>query len=215
MPVALALIILVIAGCGGGGGGGATPDPVDTDSGIRITISPMAVTLKSTEQVQFTPTVTGTDNHAVQWEVTEAVDGGMVGLNGLYIAPSTPGTAHVKVTSLSDPTKSETATITITQGDDGSGGSGLSVSVTPQEVVLQPGQTQQFNATVVGHSNQAVDWIVLEGTSGGTISSTGFYAAPATLGTYHIKATSQADPTKSAIVIVDVMELPPNPFPMP
>ena len=213
----LVLIALIIVGCGGGGGGGGgTPDPGDTDSGIQVTISPVAVTLKGGEQIQFTPTITGTDDHSVTWEVTKKIDGGMVSLNGLYTAPSTPGTSYVKVTSMADPTKSMTAIITITEGDDGSGGDeGIIVGISPEEVVLERGEAQQFYASIIGHSNQAVTWTVLEGSSGGTITAGGYYSAPAaTTGTYHVKATSQADPTKSATAIVNVVELPPLP-PLP
>lgn len=214
-PAVLLLLALIIAGCGGGGGGGGgTTPPVDDDSGIRITISPMSVSLKGLEQVQFTPTVTGADNHSVSWAVMEAIDGGMIGLNGLYTAPSTPGTAHVKVTSLADPTKVAIAEIIITEGDDGSGGDGgIVVTITPQEVVLLPGDAQQFFASVVGHSNQSVNWAIVEGPSGGSITPSGLYTAPAALGTYHVRATSQADPTKSSTAIVNVVDLPPFPFP--
>ena len=212
--LALVLITLIIAGCGGGGGGGTTPDPGGTDSGISISISPLSVTLKGGEQVQFTPAVTGTTDHSVQWEVVETLDGGMIGLNGLYTAPSTVGTVHVKVTSLADTSKFDIAEVIITKGDDGSGGDGgIIISVTPQEVVLLPGETQQFYASIVGHSNQAVDWTVLEGSSGGNINSSGFYTAPAPIGTYHVKATSQADPTKTSTAIVNVVVLPPFPIP--
>ena len=215
-PVALALVALIIAGCGGGGGGGGgTPNPGGTDSGITIKISPPDVTIRGGEQIQFTPTITGTTDHSVQWAVVEEIDGGMIGLNGLYTAPSTPGTAHVKVTSAADLTKSAIAEITITPGDDGSGGSGgVVVSVTPQEVVLLPGGSQQFYASIVGHSDQSVTWTVLEGSSGGTINSSGFYVAPSADGTYHVKATSNADPSKSETAIVDVMQNPPMP-PLP
>lgn len=53
--------------------------------------------------------------------------------------------------------------------------------------------TDQFTATVTGNSNTAVTWSVKEGSPGGTISASGLYKAPATAGTYHVIATSQAD----------------------
>ena len=210
----LVLIALIIVGCGGGGGGG-TPGPGGTGSGINITISPLSVTLKGGDQVQFAPTVTGTTDTSVTWEVTKPIDGGVVSLTGLYTAPSTPGPSGVKVTSVADPTKTAVAEITVTPGDDNSGGNeGIIVSVTPQEVVLLSGETQQFLATVVGLSSQAVSWDVVEGDSGGTITSTGLYTASAAAGHfYHVRATSQADNSKSGTAIVNVVEFPPFPTP--
>lgn len=64
--------------------------------------------------------------------------------------------------------------------------------------------TQQFTATVVGAVNTNVTWSVEEGVDGGIISSSGFYTAPTTPGTYHIVATSVADPSKTATAVVTV-----------
>ena len=59
---------------------------------------------------------------------------------------------------------------------------------------LATGGTQQFTASVSGSSNTAVTW----SSTGGTVSGTGLYTAPAAAGTYTVKATSVADSTKSA-----------------
>ncbi|HEV2402545.1 MAG TPA: putative Ig domain-containing protein [Candidatus Sulfotelmatobacter sp.] len=48
------------------------------------------------------------------------------------------------------------------------------VAVSPQNVVLTPGMTQQFTATVQGTSNSAVTWSA----SSGTITSDGMFTAP-------------------------------------
>jgi hypothetical protein len=61
-----------------------------------------------------------------------------------------------------------------------------------------------FQATVSGTTNQGVTWSVLEGSAGGTISAAGVYTAPATPGSYHVVATSQADVSKSSAVPVVV-----------
>jgi len=63
-------------------------------------------------QQQFTATVTGTTNTGVKWSVLEA-GGGQIDANGLYTAPATPGTYHVRVASLADPNKSDDATVTV------------------------------------------------------------------------------------------------------
>jgi hypothetical protein len=60
-----------------------------------------------------------------------------------------------------------------------------------------------FTATVTCTTNTNVTWSVVEA-NGGSITSSGVYTAPATAGTYHVKATSAADMTKSATATVTV-----------
>ncbi len=52
------------------------------------------------------------------------------------------------------------------------------------------GGSLSFLATVKGVANTTVTWSVQEGTTGGSITSSGVYTAPNTLGTYHVVATS-------------------------
>ena len=148
------------------------------------------------------------------------MDSGMIFQTGLYVAPSTECTRHVRVTSQADPTKSDVATVTVTSsapddggGDDGGGGdSGVTISIVPDTCVLGVYGKQQFVATVGGTSNTAVTWSVAEGASGGTITETGLYTAPGVVGEYHVRVTSQADTTKSATAKVFVHGgLPPMP----
>ncbi len=67
-------------------------------------------------------------------------------------------------------------------------------------VQLSPGATHQFSATVTGTDNTAVTWAA----SGGTISASGLYTAPEASGTYTVTAQSQANPTSTDSVQVDV-----------
>ncbi|WP_243369841.1 Ig-like domain-containing protein [Geotalea sp. SG265] len=71
------------------------------------------------------------------------------------------------------------------------------ITITPSMAKLQVSGTQQFTA------NAPVTWSVV-GPSGGTISPTGLYMAPSFTGMFLVKATSIADPTKSATVTVQV-----------
>ena len=79
----------------------------------------------------------------------------------------------------------------------------IAVTVAPVSVTLSVGDTTNLTATVSGADNQAVTWSVLEN-GGGTITADGAYTAPATPGTYHVIATSQADTARAgqAAVIV-------------
>jgi chitinase len=79
------------------------------------------------------------------------------------------------------------------------------VSISPPSASLGPDVTQQFTATVTGETDTSVTWSVQEGIPGGQITSGGLYTAPSTGGTtFHVVATSNADPTKSAVAPVAV-----------
>lgn len=85
----------------------------------------------------------------------------------------------------------------------------VSVAIQPAGASVWTGGTQAFQATITGTTNTAVTWSVVEPT-GGTISATGLYTAPASAGTFHVKATSVADATKSAQAPVTVSVQPPS-----
>ncbi len=78
----------------------------------------------------------------------------------------------------------------------------VSVGISPSAPALGTDGTQTFTASVTGSTNTTVTWSIQEGAAGGTISASGVYTAPAVVangaGTFHIIATSQADPTKTA-----------------
>jgi len=84
--------------------------------------------------------------------------------------------------------------------DEYTGVQTVAVSLSPTSATLAPNATQQFTATVTGSTNTAVTWTA----TGGTLSGTGLYTAPATAGTYTVKATSVADTSKSASATVTV-----------
>jgi phospholipase C len=107
-----------------------------------------------------------------------------------------------------------TACGTGAKGSAGGGGSAVTITVTPNSAALSAGATQQFQATVTGSSNTAVEWQVNGTASGnaqvGTISSSGLYTAPkpTSAQTITITAVSEADPTKWAAAAVTVNAVP-------
>ena len=78
------------------------------------------------------------------------------------------------------------------------------VSIFPSSETLGPNGTRQFVATFNGN-NADVIWSVREGAAGGTITMTGLYTVPASLGTFHVSATLVADPAQSATAPVSVV----------
>jgi hypothetical protein len=159
---------------------------------ITVSVNPSAATVTAGGSAAFTATVANTTNQAVNWSVQEGAAGGTVTSAGAYTAPATAGTYHVVATSLADTTKAAVATVTVTAPPP------LAVSVTPSSASIAAGAALTFSATVSNSSNQAVTWSVQEGSVGGSVTSGGLYTAPSTAGTYHVVATSSADPSKSA-----------------
>ena len=118
---------------------------VTIDSGVRVTLSPVGVTIGTSEQFQFSATVTGDTNTAVSWSVNDVANGtaqtGTItptactvpmpitpsssnpvpqGTSfGCYTAPATP-LANVKIsaTAAADTSQVGTATVTVNSATD-------------------------------------------------------------------------------------------------
>jgi hypothetical protein len=80
----------------------------------------------------------------------------------------------------------------------------ISITISPASVTLETGATQQFTFTVNNSDNKAVEWSVAPGGVGGTITKSGIYTAPISVGTDRVIVTSLADTTKSATATVTV-----------
>ncbi len=119
---------------------------------------------------------------------------GTLSTTGLYTPPtSVPNAESVTITATStaDPGASATATAVVNP-------SPVTVAVTPASVVLGPGQTAQFSASVEGTSNTAVTWSVSPPV--GSLTGAGLYTAPASVGATEaitVTATAAADPSKT------------------
>jgi hypothetical protein len=228
--LALTVAALLAASCGSGSSGGTTPPPPTS----KVTLTPSSITLRRGATQQFSASVTDETDQTVQWQVNGVYGGdavhGRISMGGVYIAPTTvpaTPTVTVKAISLLDPTKTGTATVTITTG------SAVSVVIagTGAPLAVPTFGSYAFLATVTGTSNTALTWKV-DGVTGGsattgTVSQTGLYYAPhsapvSTLANNDgqvtdviVTAVSQADSTASDSVIV--VPTPPQQghFPMP
>jgi hypothetical protein len=160
-------------------------------------INPQVVTLRGGDSIQFVTSISSADGMAVTWSMNSTV--GNLSKSGLYTAPPKVDSQQiitVTATSVSDPTKSASATITLMPDFD--------VSVTPGSVVLTSGSSQQFSATVTNISNTTVTWSMSPII--GTLTPDGVYTAPMVTSpqTVTITATSAANSTKSATASVTV-----------
>ena len=163
---------------------------------VAIAISPATPTVFRGASQSFAASVTGTITTAVTWSVQEGAVGGSITSAGLYVAPPSLGIFHVVVTSQADITKSATATVTVPP---------VSVAISPGGETLGPGSVRMFVASVDGTANTAVVWSIEEGAAGGAITASGGYTAPVNTGTFHVLATSVADPSITGAATVTVV----------
>ena len=101
----VAAIVLLLAGVLGLGGCSANGGR----AAGSVAVTPTSALLAPGSTQVFTANV------PVQWRVLED-DGGYITGAGVYTAPGTPGTFHVVATSLSDTSKTRTATVTVASG---------------------------------------------------------------------------------------------------
>lgn len=163
-----------------------------------VSISPHTATIVAGGTQAFTASVVGISNPAVTWAVQEASGCGSISAAGSYTAPATAGTCHVVATSVSDPTRRDVATITVTPVPI------VAVTISPKTTTTSAGGTVSFQARVTGTSNTAVTWSVQEGSGCGSVSSTGVYTTPGAAATCHVVATSAADRTKSDVATITI-----------
>src|SRR5579859_1642016 len=178
---------------------------------VAVSVSPAAAQVTAGTKKQFTATVTGAANTAVAWSIIgsgcSGAACGTISTTGLYTAPlaiPSPPQVSITATSVADPTKSATASVTIIPP--------VAVTITPATAQLVTGGHQQFTATVTGTLNTAVSWnIAGSGCSGaacGSISTGGLYTAPSAVPSppqVSVAATSTADSTKSATATVTII----------
>ena len=169
---------------------------------VAVAISPASASVAAGGTATFTATVTGGKDRSVTWSVAEPTACGTVSQSGVYTAPAAAATCHVVATSNADRSKSASATVSV------SASPGLvTVSVSPATGTVHSCQTLTFKATVTGAADTSVAWVVQEGAAGGSIDTSGVYTAPNSAGTYHVVATSRADPATSAVAQVVVTDL--------
>jgi hypothetical protein len=99
-----------------------------------------------------------------------------------------------------------------------SAGQGAEISIFPSTDTLRIGGQRQFSGFDRTVGQYDVTWSLREGAVGGSISAGGLYTAPSTTGTFHLIATSNANPKLSAtapITVVSVGFLPISPMAAP
>ncbi len=145
--------------------------------------------------------VLNTSDDRTEWKL-EGSSVGDVSEDGLYQAPekaATPQVVQVRVTSAADPSKSALFTLNI-----------------PAVVVRADEKKEnkcllhgvvQLAATVENTENDKIVWSVEGGDAFGAVSATGQYRSPSSISTpatVRVRAASEADPTKFALIAVQI-----------
>ncbi|HJV88974.1 MAG TPA: Ig-like domain-containing protein [Holophagaceae bacterium] len=172
---------------------------------VGITLSPTSATLAVGASQGFTATVTNATNTSVTWTIDGLATGtsatGTLSGSGTtiaYTAPATAGSHLLVATSVADPTKTASATLTIYVPATIS-----AVTVSPGTATLNVGTQGTFSASVTGTGaySSAVTWSAQRG----TITSAGLYTAPATGGSDSVTATSVQDPTRAGTAALTIV----------
>jgi len=192
--VALVMIMLITAGC--------SKKPKVTS----VVVSPTQVAVSRSETSQFKAMVEGKNNPSqeVSWTVQGGINGTIIDSNGLLSIASDEmlTTLTITATSTVDPRKSSIANVTVLSGI-------TDINITRSTSSLIIGQTQQFNAVVLGKNNppQDVIWIVTGGVSGTRIDDSGLLmvSSDETAKTLSISVASIADPSKKRDISISVV----------
>jgi len=188
---------------------------------VLLSISPTSATVPAASTDSFTASVTGATNTAVAWSLSGAGCGGAscgtlaTSLTAaVYTAPlvaPSPPSVTVAATSMADPTKTASATVTIVAA------AAVLLSINPTSATVPTATTDSFTASVTGTTNTAVAWSLsgagCSGISCGTLSTsslTAIYKAPVVAPSppsVSVVATSMAAPNKSASASVTIVSV--------
>lgn len=216
--VLLTTIVLAVCGCSSNSGvqqppPTPTPSPTPSAGSVAInSISPMSAVAGSPN---LNLTITGTNLASTGPHNSRLA---VWSTNGTILLPSSASSTElVVVVPAALMTVPVTAQVFIEYGDvmgDVPLGHSNSVSfvvtaanvasVSPASAVLGPGSIQQFVATLNGKITNAT-WQIEEGSTGGSITSSGAYTVPDHIGTFHVVATFTEDSSKSATATVTVV----------
>ena len=185
------VILACLLGCGGGSNSSPMVQPAPP---VEVSISPASATVAVGASQQFEAMVTGSNDTSVTWSALEGPSGGAISGTGLFTASNNPGTYHVIATSAADTTKSASVSVVV-HGVPG-------ITISPATNYLRAGGTCTFMVM----PNTPVTWAVAEGPAGGSITTTGNYTAPPTLGTYQVTATVIADTSETAAATITVVQ---------
>jgi len=167
---------------------------------VALACNPSPVAAGATSQCHATVQGTGSYNSAVRWSANP----GAINSAGLFTAPATAAVVVVTATSMQDPSKSGSTTVTVQSATP----TITSVAAACNPSTVAPGATSQCSAIVhgTGGYSTAVRWSA----SAGAISASGLFSAPNAPSTVTITATSTQDATKSGSATIAIQSQQPG-----
>jgi Putative Ig domain len=159
---------------------------------VSVTVNPSTITLVSGASTQFTATVTNTSNLSVTWSASL----GTISNTGLYQAPTVSAntTATITATSAADPTKSATASVTITPPPlslTTTSLSGATSGVAYSNPLTASGGTAPYSWTLTSGTLPAGIAVQSAGSLSGTTSQAGQF-------TFTVQASDSSSPKLTA-----------------
>jgi len=119
LPLAFLVVVVACSGgrvntpSGGSNSSGGSNPPGDPSSAGAVSIYPASETLRTGGQRRFSGWDSTVGQYDVIWSLQEGAAAGTITADGLYAAPSTPGTFHLVATSSHNPSLTATAPLTI------------------------------------------------------------------------------------------------------
>jgi len=144
---------------------------------VSLAITPATLTLMAGMSEQMGFSLVAPSNRLI-WSASA----GTVSATGFFTAPNAPGTCTITAQSVDDPTRTSTCAITVI--DD-------LLKIEPITVTLDRNQVLQFGYRFSGPSGAMLTWSA----TGGLITQSGLYVAPAVPGTYTVSLASSSDPS--------------------
>jgi hypothetical protein len=169
--------------------------------GIGVVVSPPTANLIGSATQTFTATVSNTTNTGVTWSATAGQLSATSGASVTYTPPGISGNYQVKATSVADSNGFGTASVNVNAD--------ITVVMSQLTATVVRGTQLTLSANVINTPTTTVTWSIVEGPSGGSLSSTTgnsivYTAPPSTQGTFTVRATSTANTTKFGQCIITV-----------
>jgi parallel beta-helix repeat protein len=171
-----------------------------------VVLTPSTTSLQTGGSKTFTAVGRMSDSSTATIPVRYTATGGTISSSGTYTAGTTPGTYRV-VAADSSGSLADTASVTIVTPTP----TLTAVVLTPTNVSLQAGASQQFAASGKYSDGSTGQVTVTYGATGGTVSTSGLYQAGQSAGTYRVVATQSGGTLADTAQVTITTASPPPP----
>lgn len=159
-----------------------SPLPEAPPALVRLTVSPDSTSLASGTTLQYHATAAWSNGTTTVPPLTWSARGGTISSTGLFTAGSANGTYAV-VAQAQNTTVADSATVLVETPYV------TRLDLTPGSASLTPGASQQYSALATWSDGVARSLSLSYATTGGSITSTGFFTAGSQVGTFAVIAS--------------------------